>query len=101
MDPNPGSMATLAYAYGIAGQRNEAQKILQKLMDESKRQFISPYNFALVHIGLGDCDEAFAALDRAFEGREDALVSLKVNPRFDPLRSDSRFKSLLKRIGLS
>jgi serine/threonine protein kinase/Tfp pilus assembly protein PilF len=101
MDRNPGLMATLAYAYGIAGQRNEAQKILQKLMDESKRQFISPYNFALVHIGLGDCDEAFAALDRAFEGREDALVSLKVNPRFDPLRSDPRFQSLLKRIGLS
>jgi eukaryotic-like serine/threonine-protein kinase len=100
-DPSPGFIATLAYAYGVSDQRNEAEKIYQELIEESKRQFVSPYNFALVHIGLGDTDAAFAALNQAFEGREDALVSLKVNPRFDPIRTDCRFQTLLKRIGLA
>jgi tetratricopeptide (TPR) repeat protein len=101
LDPNPSLLATLAYAYGTSGQKEEARKILDDLLEESKRQYVSPYSFALIHIGLGDKDQAFEYLDKAFERREDALVSLKVNPRFDSLQSDPRFDALLKRIGLS
>ncbi len=101
LDPSPVLQATLAYAYGLLGQKEEAQKILNDLLELSKRQYVSPYNFALIYIALGDKDQAFDYLDKAFERREDSLVSLKVNPRFDSLRSDPRFDSLLKRIGLS
>jgi serine/threonine protein kinase/Tfp pilus assembly protein PilF len=101
LDPSPSLLATLAYAYGMLGEKQEAQKILDDLLEESKRQYVSPYSFALIHIGLGDKDQAFEYLDEALERREDALVSLKVNPRFDSLRSDARFDALLKRIGLS
>jgi len=101
LDPNPSLLATLAYGYGMLGQKEEAKKILGDLLEESNRQYVSPYSFALIYIGLGDKDQAFECLDKAFERREDALVSLKVNPRFDSLRSDARFDALLKRIGLS
>ena len=101
LDPGPTLLSTLAYAYGVLGQKEEALKILQDVTEEAKRQYVSPYNFALIHIGLGDKDQAFEYLEKAFERREDALVSLKVNPRFDSLRSDPRYDALLKRIGLS
>ena len=100
LDPSASLLATLGYAYGILGQKEEAQKILADLVEDSKRQYISPYSFALVHIGLGDKERAFDELEKAFERREDALVSLKVNPRFDSLRNDPRFHTLLQRIGL-
>lgn len=101
LDPSPGLLATLAYAYGVLGEKQEAEKILQELLEQSKRQYVSPYSFALIHIGLDDKDRAFEYLEQAFDRREDGLVSLKVNPRFDPLRDDPRFDQLLKRIGLS
>ena len=100
LDQSPSLLATLAYAYGVSGQKEEAQKILTDLQEEAKRQYVSPYSFALVYIGLGEKDRAFEELEKAFERREDALVSLKVNPRFDSLRNDPRFESLLHRIGL-
>ncbi|MCI0604650.1 protein kinase [bacterium] len=101
LDPSPSLLATLGYAYGILGQKEEAEKILDDLQEQSRRQYVSPYSFVLIYIGLDDRDHAFECLEKAFERREDALVSLKVNPRFDSLRSDARFDALLKRIGLS
>jgi serine/threonine-protein kinase len=99
-DPSPSLQATLAYAYGMLGQKEEAEKILHEVTEESKRVFVSPYSFAVMHIGLGDQDRAIEYLEKAFERREDALVSLKVNPRFDSLHSHPRFSELLKQIGL-
>jgi eukaryotic-like serine/threonine-protein kinase len=101
LDSSHSLLATLAYAYGVLGEKQEAEKILQDLLEQSKRQYVSPYSFALIHIGLEDKDQAFEYLEKAFEQREDAMISLKVNPRFDSLRTDPRFQDLLKRLGLS
>ncbi len=100
LEHNPGLLATLGYAYARAGDRPEAERILAELQGLSKRQYVSPYSTALVHLGLGDIDATFAWLEQSLALREDALVSLRVNPRLDPLRPDPRFGSLLARIGL-
>jgi TolB-like protein/Flp pilus assembly protein TadD len=91
-------IASLAHAYGLAGQRAEAQKILVELTDRSKTKFVSPYQFAVIYLGLGQNERAFAALEEAYRERSTLLGYLKMDPRFDPLRSDPRFQSLLSRI---
>ena len=93
-------LASLAHAQGLAGHRAEAQKILVELKDRSKTQFVSSYQFALIYLGLGQNERAFAALEEAYRERSTLLGYLKMDPRFDPLRSDPRFQSLLSRIHL-
>jgi len=56
---------------------------------------------ALVHANLGDKDQAFAWLERADKERDGILARIKVDSRFDNLRSDPRFTELLKRLGLT
>ena len=101
MEQSPSLLASLGYAYAVSGDRAEAAKILAELETQSKRSYVSPFTFAIVHVGLGDPDAAFDCLEKSLELREDALTSLRVNPRLDPLRSMPRFEALLRRIGLS
>jgi tetratricopeptide (TPR) repeat protein len=99
-DQPPTMSALLGWVYASAGDQQEARKILGELMELSKRQFVSPYHIGLIHVALGQIDEAFQWLERSFEAKEDAVVSFKMNPRLDAIRTDPRFKDLLKRIGL-
>ena len=74
------------------------------MLDELKRlsrgKYVSSYGIAIVHVGLGDTEQAFAWFERAFEERCQFMALIKVNPRLDSMRSDPRFQSLLQRIGL-
>jgi len=97
---NPKLLASLGHAYALSGERDKAQKALDELREISKRQYVSPYLFAVVYAGLGDKDQTFAWLEKAFQDRSFFLIWLKVEPLFDPLRDDSRFQDLLRRIGL-
>jgi TolB-like protein/Tfp pilus assembly protein PilF len=90
----------LGYAYARAGQSAEARKLLNELKEQSKRRYISWYDFALIYVGLGEKDQAFACLEKAYEQRDRRLILMKVYPLLDPLRSDPRFADLLRRIGL-
>jgi serine/threonine-protein kinase len=92
--------AYLGYAYGVAGRRSEALKIMGELREQARRRYLSPYLMALVTLGLGDKDQTFAWLDRAYAVRSVNLVYLNVDPIFDSLRSDSRFIKLRQRVGL-
>ena len=94
------SLAMLGHANGTAGNKDEAKKILEKLMDRSKRQYVPSYWIAMIHIGLGDKDQAFTWLGRAFQERSSWLAWAKVEPRFDSLRTDPQFISLLVRMRL-
>ncbi len=98
---DPWATASLGNAYGVSGRRDEAQKTVNELQELSKRRYVSPYFFALIYTGLGDKDQAFAYLDKAYEEHNDYLIYLKVEPLFDPLRSDPRFADLLRRVGLA
>jgi TolB-like protein/DNA-binding winged helix-turn-helix (wHTH) protein/Flp pilus assembly protein TadD len=93
--------AALGHAYAVAGRRIEAQRTIEKLKVAAERQYISPYSIAVIYLGLGDKEQAFTWLNRAYQERDNWLVYLNVEPRLDPLRSDSRFTDLLRRVGLS
>lgn len=97
---NPDMTSLLGYAYALAGRRSEAQQILAELDRLSKRRYVPPFSRAIIHMGLGEKDEAFSWLEKSYEERSWHLALLKVLPLFDPLRSDPRFDDLLRRIGL-
>jgi len=90
----PRSRATLAWVLATAGRSDEARALLGTLGEAHA------FGRALVRAALGETDAAFAELERALADREDALVSLLVNPRVDPLRADPRFAALLSNVGL-
>jgi TolB-like protein/Tfp pilus assembly protein PilF len=94
------SGAPLGYAYAVAGKRDEAQKILDDLKEQSKQRYVSPKAFAMIYMGLGDKDQAFEWFNKTFEENPYRITFLKVDPRFDSLRSDPRFDALLRRMKL-
>jgi tetratricopeptide (TPR) repeat protein len=94
-------LSFLGFAFAAAGKRDEALKTLRDLDEQSNRGHVPPYHLAIVHAGLGDKDQAFEWLERAFEKRAVDLFTLKVEPMFDSLRSDPRFEDLLRRVGLA
>jgi TolB-like protein/DNA-binding winged helix-turn-helix (wHTH) protein/Tfp pilus assembly protein PilF len=96
---SPVYMASLAHAYGVAGRRGQAKKLFDDLRNLSKRRYVSSYDLALASLGIGETNRAFALLARAVEERSPRAAFLGVDPRFDGLRSDARFKELMIRIG--
>jgi len=92
--------AELGNAYAVAGKKTEALAILHELLQMSARRYVSPYSIALVYVGLGDRDQAFQWLDKAYDEHSVRLINIAVHPRLTGLRSDPRFAALVKRIGL-
>ena len=92
--------ASLAHVYALAGRRNEAQKLLNELLQQSTQRYVSPASIAIVYVALDDKDQAFAWLEKGNEIRDMNVVRLKVDPRYESLRSDPRFNDLVKRMGL-
>jgi Tfp pilus assembly protein PilF len=90
--------AQLGYAYAVAGKTDEARKILDNLQEVAKQRYVSPFDFALIYVGLGEKDQAFEWLNKTFDENPYRLSFIKVNPRFDSLRSDPRFTDLLRRL---
>jgi tetratricopeptide (TPR) repeat protein len=95
-----GYIASLAHACAVAGRRKEALNLLKQLDRIARKQYVSPFAFALVYAGTGNTDQAFDWLDKAYHERSSALPFLKINPRLATLRSDRRFHLLLRRLGL-
>ena len=89
--------ASLGFAYAMAGKKAEAQEILDKLNALAQRRYVSGLYFAIVYAGLKDNDHAIEYLDKAYEDRHPGLVLIRIDPIFDSLRSDERFKALVKR----
>src|SRR6266849_3880645 len=97
------SLAALAHAYAVSGKRGQALRLLSRLkeLELSKQEYVSAYDLAVIYTGLGEKDQAFKSLERAYEQRDGWMALwLKTDPRLDPLRADQRFASLLRRIGL-
>lgn len=97
---SPLMLALLGHAYAASGKTAEARQVLADLHDLETRRYVSPYTVAAIHTGLGDKDQAFKWLERAYEERDVWLMNLKVDPVFAKLRSDKRFQDLLTRAGL-
>ena len=89
--------ASLGFAYGMSGRRTEAIAILDKLQALSQRRYVSGFYFAIIYAGLKENDRAIEYLNKAFESRHPGLVLIRIEPMFDGLRSDERFKRLVNR----
>ena len=92
--------AELGHAYAVAGKGGEALKIMDELKRLSKETYISPYDVAMIYVGLDQKDHAFEWLQKAYEERSEGPRYFKSDPRLDPLRSDLRFPDLVRRVGL-
>jgi eukaryotic-like serine/threonine-protein kinase len=88
------------YSYGRLGEKNEALKMRDALTSASEQVFVSAFFFALMYAGMGDSDQAFHWLDKAFEERFNRLAYLSVEALWDPLRADPRFAELLRRVAV-
>ena len=95
-DPSAG----LANALAVAGRTAEAREMLAGLSRRRAESYVSPWALASIHARLGEKDEALDWLERAFEEHDSTLVWLKVHPRFDALRGEPRFESLIARLKL-
>jgi len=96
----PPLVAWLGIAYSYAGKRNEAEKTIEELVEQSKQRYVAPCYIVFIYIGLRQHDKAFEWLQKAIDVRDDWLPGLKVTPMFDGLRTDPRFKALLKKMDL-
>jgi tetratricopeptide (TPR) repeat protein len=91
-------LASLGYAYAVAGKKNEARKVLRELKGSSIDNYGSPYVTALIYAALDQRDDAFLWLEKAYRDRFWMMAFLKVDPRLDVLRSDPRFTDLMRRM---
>jgi TolB-like protein/Flp pilus assembly protein TadD len=101
LEATPANFAMLAYAYAKTGRLAEARKILDKLTDLSAQRYVGAYPLAIVHLALGEKEEALRLLEKSFAERDFLLQglfgSIKMDKRLDPLRNDPRFQKLVER----
>jgi len=98
MEDQPWALGELGRAYALSGKRADAQKVLLRLEGRWPHQHLGAYNVATIYAALGKKDQAFTWLNKAYDDRTVFLVGLKVDPEMDALRSDPRFKDLLRRM---
>ena len=92
--------ATLGWVLARAGKLGEAEQLLGELEAAGRDSYVSPVAFAILHVGLGNLDRALDWAERAYDDKRGWLAYLNVNPMLDPLRNESRFKSLLQKMRL-
>jgi tetratricopeptide (TPR) repeat protein len=98
-DRVPTSIGALGRAHALAGHRKEAHSLLAELDQLAHQRYVSPYAKALIYLGLED-EHVFGCLEQCYNDRTGWLMYIATDPRFDPLRSDARFRSLLERTRL-
>jgi Flp pilus assembly protein TadD len=90
----------LGQVYALAGEKAEAQKVIDRVQAESKGRYFSPLNIAMIYSISGEKDKAFLWLEKAYDDHTPWLMELGVEPAWDRIRSDPRFRDLQRRIGL-
>ena len=98
-DNVPTAIGALGRAYALSGRTKDAHLLLAELDNLARSRYVSPYGRVLIYLGLGD-DKVFDWLEHSCNERAGWLMYLATDPRFDPLRQDARFHSLLERLGL-
>jgi TolB-like protein/DNA-binding winged helix-turn-helix (wHTH) protein/Flp pilus assembly protein TadD len=95
MPDSTAGLTELAYSLAVGGRQAEARRILQRLREKSKRDWVPAYNLAVIHGALGEKETALHYLQKAYLERDWAMMVLAVEPRLDPLRGHSGFQELL------
>jgi eukaryotic-like serine/threonine-protein kinase len=99
-EDGPHYVASLGHAYAAAGRTADARRCLEDLNEMARRRFVGSEQIGLVHAGLGERGAALTLLEKGEEERNNWVMNLAIDRRFDPLRSDPRFNDLLKRLHL-
>jgi tetratricopeptide (TPR) repeat protein len=95
------ALGHLGWVYGMMDKKDEASKVLNQLDELSKKKYVSPWHKMLIYLGLGDMDKAFEYCEKSYSERDSAFImTIKIGPWYDSLRSDPRFYALMKRMGL-
>jgi tetratricopeptide (TPR) repeat protein len=97
----PHILAELGYVSAVSGRQGEADELIKELNDLGKQRYVNPYHMAIIWLGIGDKDQIFAWLEKAYQERSTWIPWLNVDSKFDGLKSDSRFQALVKRIGFA
>jgi eukaryotic-like serine/threonine-protein kinase len=98
---NVAGLTALGHAQGLAGKRTDAEKIISRLQELSKQQYVSPYQTAVVYAGLDERKLALDWLEKSQQERFNWLPFVQIDPVFKNLRSEARFQELSKSLGLS
>jgi len=98
--PEKNNQYSLGLTYAKMGKINEARQVLDYWIKRSKQEYVSSYNLARFYFALGENDQGFIWLDKAYEEHDSWMCYLKVEPQLDSVRSDPRFKVLLKKMNL-
>jgi TolB-like protein/DNA-binding winged helix-turn-helix (wHTH) protein/Tfp pilus assembly protein PilF len=100
-DNVPWNWAMTAYIFGRSGNHAKANLALDQLEKAAQHRPLDSLSFAIAHIGMGNNDQAMVWLERAYAEHSSSLSAIKVDPTYDPVRSDPRFQDLVRRIGLA
>jgi TolB-like protein/DNA-binding winged helix-turn-helix (wHTH) protein/Tfp pilus assembly protein PilF len=93
-------LGSLAWAYGRAGRKQDAEKLLKELQSLSEHSYVPPHAMVHVYLGLGDADKVFEWMEKSYQERSNSLLWLGSGALFDPVRSDPRFEAYLRKVGL-
>jgi TolB-like protein/Flp pilus assembly protein TadD len=99
LDDDPLPPGLLAHLYAKTGKKEKALEILARLREASKQRYVTPYIFAMIHLGLGEKDHAIDFLEKTYEDRDGySIAFIKVDPFLDPLHGDPRFEALVQKV---
>jgi TolB-like protein/Tfp pilus assembly protein PilF len=99
-EDGPHYVASLGHAYAAAGQTADARRCLEDLNGMARRRFVGSEQIGLVHVGLGEREAALDLLEKGEEERNNWLMNIAIDRRFDPIRAEPRFRQLLARLHL-
>ncbi len=94
------ALVIVGAAYAKIGRRGDAENVISKLNDLAKSEYVSHYNLAIIYASLGDKDRTFTELEKAFDDHDRLCIETKFDFFMDPVRSDPRFREILKRLNL-
>jgi tetratricopeptide (TPR) repeat protein len=97
----PNIFGALGQTYAHAGDHVTARKLLSRLADMARTQYLSTTCFAVIHVGLGEKEEALDWLEEGCRRRDLTLAVLGIHPAYDDLHSEPRFQAILERVGLA
>jgi eukaryotic-like serine/threonine-protein kinase len=95
---SPLDHATAGTALAAVGERDRARRLLDELMEVSKKRYVCPYEIGIIHLGLGEKDEAFRWLEKGYQDRSVCMQGTRQDPRLTPLHGDPRYEDLLRRL---
>ncbi|HTD51599.1 MAG TPA: hypothetical protein VK780_01120, partial [Thermoanaerobaculia bacterium] len=98
VDDSPLALASAGGAMAMAGDSAGARDVIKRLDEVLRTRYVCPYEVGVIHIWLGEKDEAFRWLEKGYEVRSQCMPATKVDPRLDPIRSDPRYADLIRRL---